>query len=224
MTAFVVLFEGRTGSTHLQRLLASHPDVRMQGEILIAPQDPFDQDEVARRAFKPDGKYRAVGFKTKVRDLLDPTAFADTLYEFDVRVIHMERRNLVKLALSSINGARLNEAHGRFYQTPKDEPLEPIHVEPERLVRAIRQREGFQAAIRPYVDGLKLRKLHVDYEDLLADQGKVTDQVLGFLDLDVFPLTSAVQKTTPDNLRSAVLNYDELRAHFAGTEYEAMFD
>jgi hypothetical protein len=38
------------------------------------------------------------------------------------------------------------------------------------------------------------------------------------------PLKATVLKITDDNLRNAIINNDELKAMYIGTQYESMFD
>src|SRR5262249_43296180 len=113
---FVLLFEGRSGSTYLMESLDAHPQVVAAHEILT---ELKLEPDVARlqlertRAFltEPrDGAIAAVGFKTKLADVVDRDAFAALLRALDVRIIHLRRRNLIKLALSVLNAKRLRQA------------------------------------------------------------------------------------------------------------------
>ena len=66
--------------------------------------------------------------------------------------------------------------------------------------------------------------LHLDYEDLLADPTAVFHQLLAYLGLPPAPIQGTTLKNTSDDLREVVTNFDELRARYAGTRYEPMFD
>jgi hypothetical protein len=62
------------------------------------------------------------------------------------------------------------------------------------------------------------------YEDLLEDEPGFVRRTLEFLNCTNLPLNSMTLKNTNDDLREAVVNFDELRAAYAGTRYESMFD
>lgn len=228
VTRFVVLFEGRAGSSHLISLLDSHPRIRAEPEVLKVLKDrgagPKQQLEWARRALTNSGReFAAVGFKTKVRDVLDPGGLAALLVETGAKVIHMERENLVKLALSSINAQRLYKVTGRFNRLAGDPELPPMIVTPSQLERSIKQRRRWQQELLAYVTQLNLPTMRVTYEEFLAEQESVLSDVCHFLNVERNPLHSVTRKTTPDDLRSAIQNLDELKQHFVGTEYEPMF-
>lgn len=227
--AFVILFEGRAGSTHLTKLLDSHPRIRAQREVLgglknrnkgsAAQLEWVDGALIA----PPDGTLDAVGFKTKLRDVIDQAAFADVLMRHDARIVHLERQNLVKQALSGINAQKLARATGRYNLFDEADRLPPQHVDPEELRNNLLRREQWQEDLRAFLEQHALPTLHITYEALLADEPSIVRDVLQFLGVRPARLRSPVLKATSDNLREAVLNFDELVASFAGTRYEAMF-
>ena len=141
---FVILFQGRTGSTFLVDALRRHPEVDADGEILQNEAQELrgwkTHENAYRRAWRtgklgyrgtpveaqlrrteqrwrdarPDA--RAVGFKTKIRDLLDIESFKDLVEREGARIIMMERDNLVKQAVSRVRSMdlwRTHEGHQR---------------------------------------------------------------------------------------------------------------
>src|ERR687891_188288 len=97
---FVILFEGRTGSSHLTQLLNSHRYIRARGEELKAAGERGGADGqidwVRKNLSLPRlSRIRAVGFKTKLRVVIDRHAFADTLRDLSPKIIHMTRRNVI---------------------------------------------------------------------------------------------------------------------------------
>lgn len=227
---FVILFEGRCGSTHLTRLLDAHPRIRARPEMLSRIKNngggPKKQLRWARRHLvpPPDGSVDAIGFKTKLRDVIDVPGFASVLMGCNARVIHLERENLVKLAVSSINAGRLAKATNRYNLFDEADRLPPLHIDIDEFIWNLEQRGAWQEDLRQFLSRLDQPSLRVSYESLLRDESAVLEQVFAFLGVDPFPVSSDVLKNTSDNLRDAITNFEELRTHFVGTRYEPMFD
>ena len=64
----------------------------------------------------------------------------------------------------------------------------------------------------------------ITFEDLVADRETALASVCGFLGVPPGPSSTTLRRQNPEPLRELIANYDELRASFAGTEYEAWFD
>jgi LPS sulfotransferase NodH len=225
---FVLLFEGRSGSTYLMESLDAHPQIVAAHEILfeVKSDGAEAQLDLVRRFFAEDRgqTIRAVGFKTKLTDVLDPPAFARELQAHGARVIHLARHNLVKLAVSVLNAARLRRTIGRSnLHDPTDRPP-PEAVDVQALDAILRERSARNRALAEYVDRLGLPVLRLWYEDLLADEAGVIARCCSFLGVPPAAVHGRALKVTPDDLRAALLNFDEVKRFYAGTSYEAMLD
>ena len=68
---FVILFEGRTGSSYLISSLDSHPKVRAFGEVLVASKSVGHEAQAKRTkeilTTTFFSRNKAIGFKTKLR-------------------------------------------------------------------------------------------------------------------------------------------------------------
>jgi LPS sulfotransferase NodH len=228
---FVVLFQGRTGSTFLVEALDSHPQVRADYERLAsdkwAKKGAAAQLDAAREslAAPPGSPWRAVGFKTKLGDVLDPPGLAALLAEEDARVIHLKRRNLVKLTVSSFNSQRVHERTGDWNLYSRDAAAsEPLTIEPEWFSARLRRVVEHDEALDRYVAAAARPTLTLFYEDLLLDTQASVDRAFSFLGVEPIPARGMTVKATADDLRAALANFEELRAGFAGTPFEAMFD
>jgi len=230
VTPFVVLFLERDGSTYMIGMLNSHPEIETVYERFAVMrqkgQNAQEQLTWAREFFTPPfiGRTAAMGFKTKLVDVLDPDGFARLLHEKQCRIIHMRRRNRVKAVVSKINARRLYEATGNWNLYDKSDRRSPMTVAPERFAMLLQEREELDEALNAYVERLNLPKTVVCYEDLLQDRDRVLGEVFAFLDVRPFPVEETTMKHTKDDLREALENFDELRARYQGTEYEQMFD
>ena len=219
---FILLFQGRVGGSYCQQALASHPRIHCEGEILSAISDPVGQIERARRAFAADPRW--AGFKTKLRDIADPTAFAEFVERTGVRALFLHRRNTVKAAISVINGKRLYQQHGVWNLTNDSQRLPPFSVSKTTLDQRLARREQWDSALDEYYQRLDTPKQRFHYEELIADEAGYLDQLLDFLGADKLRLKPGLLKNTNNDLRQVIANFDELRAAYAGTRYQAMFD
>ena len=50
------------------------------------------------------------------------------------------------------------------------------------------------------------------------------NRVFSFLEVEPRPVELSTLKITNDDLREVIVNFDELRAMYSGTQYEVMFD
>jgi LPS sulfotransferase NodH len=227
---FVVLFVERTGSTYLMTTLASHPDIEaLREHFAVLRQQGNDgagQLEWAGKFFTPPlvGEHAAVGFKTKMVDILDPDGFTALLQEKQAKIIQLERRNSVKGVISTINASRLHAVAGTWNLLNENDRMPSFAVDPDEFDRLIRQREAWDQELETYVNRLALPTLRLWYEDLLLDEDAFFASVLDFLHVKPTPMQGRTLKNTSDDLREVVTNFDELRARYAGTRYAPMFD
>jgi len=228
MTRFVLLFEGRTGSTHLISHLQSHPQIRAEYESLAELKRVGVDAQVgylrALYAAAPTTNPAAVGLKSKLRDLADRAVFAELFRKEGARVLHMTRENRIKQVVSALNGVRLWEARRQWNIEDEGERLPPVRFDPPVFHATLERREQQERELAAYVADLGLPSLRVTYEGLLLDEPATLAAIFAFLGVDLLPTRSVYVKNTTDDLRQAILNFDELKAAFAGTPYEPMFD
>ncbi|HZJ25704.1 MAG TPA: hypothetical protein VFF40_01600 [Acidimicrobiia bacterium] len=225
---FVILFPGRVGSTYLVSALDGHPDVEAKGERLDPLRAAGAPAQLAwtRRYLRGPivNRHRAVGFKTKLRDVLDTDGFARLLDEFDARVVLLDRRNDVKHVVSRVTARRLRDTTGRWNRYGDEAAAAPVEIDPADFDARLRAVVAEKASIAEFVAGLDRPSLHVDYEDLLATPDATFGRVLDFLDVRRRPIRGATEKHTSDDLRDVLVNFEALRAGYDGTRYAAMFD
>ncbi|MDT8306347.1 MAG: hypothetical protein RRC07_10460 [Anaerolineae bacterium] len=230
VTPFVILFVERDGSTYMTSMLGSHPDIEMVYERFSVMrqrgEDAAAQLSWARDYFTPPivGRRAAVGFKTKLVDVLDPDGFAALLHEKQCQIIRMQRRNRVKAVISRINARRLYEATGKWNLYDKSDRMPPMDVDVAEFVQFLDEREQAEQELDRYVAQLDRPALTIVYEDLLVDRDGVLAAVFSFLGVGQRPVTEKTMKHTRDDLRAVVTNFDELRDSVAGTRYASMFD
>jgi LPS sulfotransferase NodH len=230
VTPFVILFLERDGSTYLTSLLDAHPEI-------VAAYERFAvlREEGATAAAQLDwarshltapliGRARAIGFKTKLVDVLDPDGFARLLRDRHCRILQMRRRNHVKAVISRINALRLHEATGNWNLYREADRLPPLEVDPDQFAEFLSDRRRAETELQGYVDALGLPTLRLEYEELLRDRTALLRAVFEFLRVRPLELDGRPLKNTSDDLRQAVANFDVLKAAYVGTGYETMFD
>ncbi len=221
---FIVHSLGRSGSTMLVDLMRGHPAVHCDGELLSHTLYVTTAERLIRtRARLYAGV--AYGFKVRPRHyetqgVRDPHALLARLVDDGWRVVHLERLNLLRLALSSL---RLRET-GVVHRTVQDrqEARRRLLVDIPQLRRRLEGAEEETAIERQALAGIP--HLHLRYEEDLLPGGDVRDgamaRVFGYLGLPAAPVRTHYVRLSSDQLSDMVENLDELAAALQGTPYE----
>lgn len=160
-------------------------------------------------------RYHAVGFKLMYGQADRFPEVVDWCYQNNVRVVHLVRRNSLKMIVSRQIAAK----RGVYLSNKPVKPVS-INLNVRRLKSQLRRADELVDANRrrfaslPYVE--------VVYEDFLADQASHLRRILEFLECESgVPLASDLVKTSPDSLEMLIDNYDDVRRALAGTAFEA---
>ena len=276
---FILVCEARTGSTMLMNALRSSPAIQCFGEVfsLRVPYihyvtygyDRNSEEDIALRARSPvqflheriycehPKAIRAVGFKLTndwgLQGMLLEELLDHLRNDTELRVIHLKRRNLVRLLVS----LKMAEHTGLWFE---GDPTTVISskLTARNALRALRHPRWAatrllqlwrpparpkQASIKitanelsTFLDETQRRTadfdelfsrrsmLTVHYEDLARDRQRVFDEVQTFLGLKPARLTTTLRKQNPEPLSELIENYDELYATFKSSPYEPFFD
>jgi LPS sulfotransferase NodH len=220
-TRFVVLAQGRSGSTLLATLLDSHSMIRCEGELLELPRvGPVTFVENRARG----GRHPVFGFHVKpyqltkrqrVRDLPE---FLQGFHGHGWAIVHLCRENVFNQAVSTFYA----RASGRYHFHARDGEARPeaIVLDPEALIEKMRQRADLLMAERRALEGLP--HVGVGYERDLFDPdrraaalGRVTD----FLGLPLERLSSDLRKAVRRPMSAIVANFDEVAAAVRSTPF-----
>jgi LPS sulfotransferase NodH len=221
----LIFAQGRSGSTLLVELLNSLAEVRCEGEILQRRVAfPAAWAEAHRRRHRD----RLYGFKVKPLQLLHHQRVPDMgrwlarMQGRDWRLIHLERRNLLRQVVSNVAAER----YGYGRRVGASGPVrEPLHVDPAVLtywmgVRA-RSREQEHAALA----GLPHET--VCYEDDLGDpvsQQAALDRLAAVLGVESAAAAPTLRPANPGRLADTVANYAEIRRALKGGSWERYLD
>lgn len=219
---FVILCLGRTGSTHLQSLLDSHPDVRCFGELFTHNAHTFDDvflasehDDAVEYLREVTGSVEepVVGFKLPVNSIRAHEQVLEIFRQPSLRVIRLSRRNLLALYVSRrlLATTRVPQStHGSYGETR-------LRLDPQQALGAFRRMEEHERWLDDLAEGHPTFALA--YEDLIGGSG--LDGLQGFLGVEPRPLESHFEKLRTRPLEETVENWDELVEALRGTRYEA---
>lgn len=126
--------------------------------------------------------------------------------------------------VSTLNARRQWEVTGNWNLLSETTRLPAFAVDPEKFDAMLREREELDRDLEDYVGHLQLPTLRLFYEDLLQSEEAFVSRTMDFLGAGDRRVPGTTLKNTGDDLREAILNFDELRARYAGTRYESMFD
>ena len=220
---FIILFQGRTGSSYLTESINSYPGIVMLPEILGGEAQKATPKHVALQIKKLNKVFRKdnTGFKAKLADVLDHKALTAYIKDNDIKIIYMVRKNLIKLAISVINGRRLFKETGLWNLENAQDRLPPFRVDLPELDHVLTVRERQEEELREFVAGLPTT-IEVEYEDLLHNEKQTLKKLYTFLGVPFVHTKGTTYKNTDDDISKAILNYEEVVSRYKGTKYEEM--
>lgn len=208
---FIVLGQMRTGSNLLRVALQSSPEIRMQNEIF-------------NRGFRRPGAsfetilgewltaaprvVRAVGCKV-FYDHLDDAEWSRLLAVPNLRVIHLRRRNRLRMFLSLTVAAKT----GHWIE---DRPRKQLAVEQRRVDLEIPRLIRFLEVSAKREEEARSRVAHtpvldVAFEDLRDGLGDVIPAVLQFLGAHRWnPGRVDLRRQNPEPAHSLIRNYEQV--------------
>jgi hypothetical protein len=222
---FAILFISRSGSTNLIEALDSHTQIKAQGEFMAGKDKQRRLPATRRFLLRPRRKQiKAVGFKTKLKDVPDLQEFAELLLAAGASIILLRRRNVIKQTVSRINSFRLFNATKEWNLYGDEDRLPPLTIAPAHFDETLKLVEKETRELEEYVESLSLPTLRLFYEELLVTHQATLERICTFLGVHFEAVQGRTVKYTSDDLRQAVSNFEELRSHYSGTPYEQMFD
>ncbi|MFV0442076.1 MAG: sulfotransferase [Planctomycetaceae bacterium] len=170
---------------------------------------------------------RAVGFKVLHYQMKVNGAFPKLSEQLQerlpgLRVVVLTRCNLLRQHLSHVMAHRVKQWH--ISDSSQRRPRPPVRFTPQELVHAF---EYVQQTEQELLELGRIAEdvLHVTYEQLVETFDGHWRKLQRFLDVPEEPLPELrLVKIEHRTLREAIVNYDELKAHFHGTTWESHFD
>ncbi|MEZ4640604.1 MAG: sulfotransferase [Caldilineaceae bacterium] len=236
---FVIFGMGRTGSSLLQSLLNSHPQICCEGELFRLRRWRRLMRPIAQmwqRYPMPYITYRQLrarlltqktvyGFKLHTNlhseQVADPVSFLQTVYRRGWKIIHLERVSLFDQVISAMVGARTNRFFGHNRGPEPDVQLTLAADECQALLAsATRIRQHHRAILAD------IPHMGIVYEDSLADDAcwqETVTQICGYLDIPApTHVETHITKPWSRPYGELITNYAELQA--MADEYHANSD
>lgn len=220
---FVVICHSRTGSSLLLSLLDSHRDI-------VAYQERFghirkkDSEIIYKQTFPPKSMSKWIGFKLiyyHPNDSEDKRIWEWIKNDKEIKIIHQQRENLLRVFISFAiaNKSQTWRIDEDYQRTAIDKR---VTVDLEKLFAFIRKVEN-------YIDNTNdmfkdHQMLEVKYKELTFDRDKTLNKVLDFLNLPSMKLKSPLLKQNPEEIKSLVVNYEEIHSALINTPYAFMLD
>lgn len=222
----LIFGQGRTGSTLLGELLASHPDFEF-GNELLRPRVRWPLVYLeGRRAEHPRGGF---GVHIKPYHLTDFQGVSNLRHWLERAhrrgwtVVHLYRENLLRQVLST---SSLIAMGGVSHLRTGDRTGPPrLSVDPAELLHWMDLRARSRAAETQALIGVPHET--VSYErDLLTGQRwqSLAERLWSSVGLSPVPVTTSLRKINSDSLPALLLNYDEVAAALRGSPYERFLD
>lgn len=214
---FVLFSSGRAGSTLLVKLLDNHSLIQCEGEILRRKMvNPYHYIQRCSKTSTSE----VFGFKLlsyQLRELQssikDKRQFLQDLVADGFQIIYLERKNILRQALSVMYGYHRDQWHVKKGQSLDSTKMKIDPVDLRDWMDGIEDLKAFEKTMLEV-----LPHLHVVYEEDLSvpEQQSVTvEMVTDFLELPNEDVKSNLKRVTPKNLSSFVENVDEV-IHFLG--------
>ena len=240
---FVIVGTARTGSTLLLSLLNAHRGALAFGELFrgdgrigwdtapfLTRQSPrlmrlletrpldFLESEVFCRWPREIG---AVGFKLFYYHARDGALAAIWDYirsEPEILIVHIKRLNILEQYLS------LTVAHATNIWSTSGRPsaaADPIRLDPDDCREHFEKVRAYERDCEALFAGRQVET--VTYEELVVDRSEVMRRICAQLGLPAEPVEARTVRQRTQPLSHAIANYEELRACFAGSDWEDFF-
>jgi hypothetical protein len=230
----------RSGTTFLRDLLQRHPELVVNGEILLpelwdggwydylrkriitdsTSLFPWRQSELFKEftANLPGDKV-VVDLKTEELELIP--ALNDSIYgNPDHLFLILMRTNLLKQIVSELLMNHRIELGDRVVHREYVPQKLVLRVHPPEILRLMRVKHAIQQKFRMLAKNSGCRYLEILYEDLQSNlRHNLLDEIQNFLGIARTSLSGTFVKQNPQPIAEIVENFSELAAEIKGSEF-----
>jgi LPS sulfotransferase NodH len=243
-TRFVILSRKRSGTTFLQTALQQNPQVQAFGELFGSHRrsfwdapgymiEPLNQKVYALRdqdmhAYMERYIYRsypksihAVGFKLFF--IQGDKKRKDSIWNYleqdpSVRMIRLVRENYLAVLTSKQEAMQTEQWVMKDQNGTKERA--PVTLDPEECAYLFECFDIEDRMLRERFSDHPYK--YVTYESLVRDPA-VFKEIQEFLGVDPITLKPSTKKQSHRSLMQRIANYEELKAHFRGTQWDRFF-
>ncbi len=222
---FIVIAGPRTGSSLLVDGLDSHPAILAEHEIFINLKGRSEDAILNKMYSKVSPATKAVGFKIfYLQPYDDDTKLIWTKLQnmADLYVIHLKRRNLLRVIASTDIAIKTKVWIGRKgrQQIPLEE--KQVHLAYESVLKRFEQIRGNEEKFKLMFQDKKY--MDIFYEDIINNPKDEFQRATDMLELDPFTPKWDILKQNPEKLSNLIINYAELKAKFQDTKWYSFFE
>jgi LPS sulfotransferase NodH len=153
--------------------------------------------------------------KSSVQSILNHSDFIEKINEFDAKIIFVNRKNIIKTAISIVKARRYSEWHASNFGTPSWATKagrtldEKLYVDVNNFIETLKLVQGAVDTFKKYTTNLI--GLTVWYEDLQVDVDSQLSRIFEFIEIEKGPYKVNHLKAVPDDISLAVENVQELK-------------
>jgi hypothetical protein len=160
-------------------------------------------------------KYQAVGFTVMYDQLQQYPELLSYLKENSIKCIYLERTNRVKTVLSRLKA----RSTGVYHTTGEAEKYRHIDIDIDKALQELKILDETIMNLRMISE--EFHALGITYEQLQKNSSDVLEKVQSYLSVPLdHNVSSQLKKTNDDDLKRAIVNYDEFSKVLHGTPYE----
>jgi LPS sulfotransferase NodH len=219
-TKFLIFSIGRTGGNLLASLLNSHSKINCRDELLLKPVFlPVEYLKMNESLSAEDVYgFKLNTFHFRVQKINDPVKFVQNLVEQGYQIVHLQRRNFLRLAISHLYAVHRKKFHHKSNQGLQSQIRMSVGI-PE-LEDELELLEGYRVIEDSVMENVNSLSLY--YEDDLLNENchqSTVDRIAEYLEIPPDIVKTDYIKTTPADLSSFIENYDELKRYLSSTRY-----
>jgi hypothetical protein len=219
ITKFIILGQGRTGSTLLVELLNQHPDIHCEEEILnknffiLGKKIPFPFLYIKGISRKKNRK--VFGFKFKLEHIIndqniEPSMFINKLYSNGYKIIYLYRHDVVQQEISSLLAWHNKKYH--IYEHEKFE-FKPITINKNYFIKRLKQRIAYRKVEYRLLENLKHKSIVYEYSLLNNfEHQKTIDSIFSYLQVNPVEVLAKMKKSNTFKNEEIITNYSEIQA------------
>ena len=214
---YAIVCIGRQGSTYLERLLDSHPQVSCAGEIYSpAVFKGWGAEAVERHLLMRVHELpsKAVGFKLSLQDTMNHPELLGIVKKYDYRIIRLTRNLLDQF----ISGA-LAMANDAWIAGQPTRGITTVETSAEKLEDSFKWNMFGNSILREATE--TMQAIDVPYEDLIRME--THPRIYEFLEVETLPLPPATERQRTGTQRDCLIGYDDLKRQFAVSRWADQF-
>ena len=227
-TRFAIASTARSGSTWLQSLLQQCPNIMMAGE-LFAPEISNGNRLVKPKThsnFDRDFSYFTKGYSESIQAVgcrifyyhLTDAEWQCFQSADDFRLIHLTRRNKMRMFLSLEIAKKTRQWRDRYQKKPSLKQRQ-VWIDVPQLIEYVQWIKDREQEFRQQFEHHEI--LEIAYEDMVMNLPSVVSRLSSFLGVHSLSLTqTALKKQNTESMQKLILNFDEVKDTLANTSLE----